>query len=122
MNSSHNAGFQMSTNLDRKAKTDHEKPDGTEKAQDGVVDPGTTTSLFRPHPGAYTPFSTGHRGCIERRSAQVELLAVIAILFKNNSLELDVEDFADDEAIERMTLEQRKIVYEKAKAKTERIT
>lgn len=43
--------------------------------------------------------------------AQVELLAVIALLFKNNSLELDVEDFADDEAIERMTLEQRKVVY-----------
>ncbi len=112
----------VDSNLDRKTKTDHKNPEGTEKAQDGVIDPGTTTSLFRPHPGAYIPFSTGHRGCIGRRFAQVEMLAVIALLFKSNSLELDVEDFADDEAIESMTLEQRKAVYEKAKAKTERIT
>ena len=60
----------------------------------------TSTSLFRPHPRIYIPFSTGHRGCIGRRFAQVEIFAVIAVIFKNYSLELDVEDFADDTAVE----------------------
>ena len=79
------------------------------------------TSLFRPHPGVYIPFSTGHRGCIGRRFAQVEMFAVVAVLFKDYSLELDVGDLADDQAVEEMDIEQRKALYEAAKADTRKV-
>jgi hypothetical protein len=38
--------------------------------------------------------------------AQVELLAVLAVLLKSYTLEIDVEDFVDDEAIKLMSAEQ----------------
>ena len=104
------------------AKTDNRSSEGAERIQEGVLGSETSASLFRPYPGSYIPFSTGHRGCIGRRFAQVEMLAVVAVIFKDYSLELDVEYFASDEAVEKMTTEERTTVYEKAKADTRRVT
>jgi cytochrome P450 len=61
-------------------------------SDDGGVDftPDTAGSLHRPPRGAYIPFSEGPRACLGRRFAQVEILAALAVIFKNSSVELDV--------------------------------
>lgn len=66
-------------------------------ADDGALShdstPDTSTALFRPVRGAYIPFSDGQRSCLGRRFAQVEVLAVLAVIFKEYSLELAVDEF-----------------------------
>ena len=51
----------------------------------------TAASLFKPEKGAYVPFSEGFRSCIGRRFAQVEFLAVLAVLMSKWSVELAPE-------------------------------
>lgn len=108
-----------------KKKSAAAKPSNEEmletKSLEEVLSSDTSAALFRPFPGSYIPFSTGHRRCIGRRFAQVELLAVLAVLFKSHSLEVDVEDFADDEAIALMNAEQKQEVWKKAAARTKTI-
>lgn len=58
--------------------------------------PDTAASLFRPVKGGYVPFSDGYRSCLGRRFAQVEILAVLAVIFKTWSVELDVSMFLRD--------------------------
>lgn len=76
----------------------------------------TSSQLFKPVKGSYIPFSDGFRSCIGRRFAQVEMLAVFAVIFSQYSVELAVDDFASDEEIERMPKggRQRQEVYKKA--------
>jgi cytochrome P450 len=76
----------------------------------------TSSQLFKPEKGAYIPFSDGFRSCIGRRFAQVEVLAVLAVIFAQYSVELAVDDFASDEEIERMPKggEERRDIYQKA--------
>lgn len=54
----------------------------------------TSAALFRPIRGAYIPFSHGQRSCLGRRFAQVEVLTVLAVIFKEYSVELAVEEFS----------------------------
>jgi cytochrome P450 len=77
---------------------------------------GTTASLFKPPRGAYIPFSEGHRACLGRRFAQVEILAVLAVLFREYSIELAVDEWASDEKVDKMPVggSERKEVWEKA--------
>ena len=79
----------------------------------------TAASLFRPQRGAYIPFSEGYRACLGRRFAQVEVLAVLAVIFSRYSVELAVDDYATDAEIEKMGMEERKVVWNKAKARTQ---
>jgi cytochrome P450 len=79
--------------------------------------PSTGEGLFTPVKGSYIPFSEGSRSCPGRRFAQVEITAVLAVIFKAYSLELDVGEWASDGEVERMGTEERRGVYEKAKAK-----
>jgi cytochrome P450 len=72
------------------------------------------TSLFRPPRGAYIPFSEGHRSCLGRRFGQIEILAVLAVIFSRHSVELAVDDFATDQEIDRMTMAERKEVWDRA--------
>lgn len=76
----------------------------------------TSSQLFKPVKGSYIPFSDGFRSCIGRRFAQVEILAVLAVVFSQYSVELAVDDFASDEEIERMPKggEERRAIYKKA--------
>jgi cytochrome P450 len=76
----------------------------------------TSSQLFKPVKGSYIPFSDGFRSCIGRRFAQVEILAVLAVIFSQYSVELAVDDFASDEEIERMPKggAERREVYKKA--------
>jgi len=80
-------------------------------------------SLLRPAKGSYYPFSEGPRACLGRRFAQVEILAVLAVIFKDWSVELAVDEPANgktgasgpsDEEVARMTVKEKKQVWEKA--------
>ena len=76
--------------------------------------------LYRPPKGAYIPFSEGHRSCLGRRFAQVEILAVLALIFTQYSVELAVDAYATDDEVERMSEGERRKVWEKAKREVER--
>lgn len=89
-------------------------PDGLETASFDS-NRGSGEGLFTPPKGAFIPFSEGARSCPGRRFAQVEIMAVLAAIFKTYSLELDVSEWASDAEVERMSTEERKGVYEMAK-------
>ena len=55
--------------------------------------PDTSAAFFRPVRGAYIPFSDGQRACLGRRFGQVEVLTVLAVIFKEYSIELAVDEF-----------------------------
>ena len=79
----------------------------------------TAPGLYKPPKGAYIPFSEGYRSCIGRRFAQIELLAAIAVIFKEYSVELAVDEWASDAEVEAMDTSQRHEVWEKAREKVE---
>ena len=92
-----------------------------EGAGDEGVDEGggyqgsnTSASLYRPVRGSYVPFSDGGRSCLGRRIAMVEMIAALAVIFQNYSVELAVDDWADDDAVDGMKEEERRRVYAKA--------
>lgn len=74
----------------------------------------TSASLFKPVKGSFIPFSDGFRSCIGRRFAQVEILAVLAVIFSQYSVELAVEEWSSDDEIEAMDKKERETVYQKA--------
>ncbi|GKU13534.1 unnamed protein product [Fusarium langsethiae] len=82
----------------------------------GYKGPDTSSQLFRPERGSYIPFSDGPRSCLGRRIAQVEIIAALAVLFRDYSLELGVDEWAKDEEIERMNKEEKRDVYAKAQS------
>lgn len=71
-------------------------------------------SLFRPVKGAYMPFAEGPRACPGRRFAEVEVTAVLSLVFKQYSVELDVRTWASDEEMDKMLPQEKKEVYVKA--------
>lgn len=79
--------------------------------------PDTAASLFRPIKSSYIPFSEGYRSCLGRRFAQVEILAVLAVIFKTWSVELDVSDFMSDEEVAKATEEEKRAAWGKADAR-----
>lgn len=79
--------------------------------------PDTAASLFRPAKGAYLPFSEGYRSCLGRRFAQVEILAVLAVIFKTWTVELDVSMFLSDEEFEKASEGEKREAWKKADAR-----
>ncbi|KAK6437217.1 hypothetical protein LTR95_006591 [Oleoguttula sp. CCFEE 5521] len=99
----HNDGYASEEDLDF---------DGPDKRAD------TAASMFTPKKGAYIPFSDGYRSCLGRRFAQIEILAVLAVVFKNFTVELDISGFlAEGETEESMSEERRQALWQKAKDK-----
>lgn len=82
--------------------------------------PDTSSSFFKPKRGVYIPFSEGARACLGRRFAQVEILAAIAVIFRTYSVELAVDEWADEADVETMGEAKKREVWEKAKADAER--
>ncbi|KAK8010509.1 hypothetical protein PG990_009474 [Apiospora arundinis] len=80
---------------------------------------------FRPHKGAYLPFSDGRRACIGRRFALVEAVTALAVLLRHHSIELAVGDpsSADDDAValEAMGTDERAVLWEAAARKARRM-
>ena len=91
-----------------------EKDVYTEDAPNTATGTNSSHALHRPPRGAYIPFSEGYRACLGRRFAQVEVLAALAVIFKNYSVELGVEKYASDEEVERMGPEERRALHRKA--------
>lgn len=79
--------------------------------------PDTAASLLRPPKGAYVPFSDGYRSCLGRRFAQVEILAVLAVIFKTWTVELDVSEYMSDAEFEKASEAQRQEAWKKADAR-----
>ena len=75
-------------------------------------------SLFHPPRGVYFPFSDGQRACVGRRFAQIEYAAVLAVVFRSYSIELDVREWASDAEIDRMAPAQRHAVWQQAAKRT----
>ena len=80
----------------------------------------TSSSLYQPPKGAYIPFSEGHRSCLGRRFAQVEILAALALIFSQYSVELAVDAYATDDEVAKMSEREKKEVWRKAKEEVER--
>lgn len=81
----------------------------------------TPTQLFTPVKGSFIPFSEGARACPGRRFAQVEMTAVLAVIFQTHTVELDVSEWANSEEVDRMGKGERRAVYEKAKSKARKL-
>ena len=54
-----------------------------------------TDAFLRPQPGSFIPFSEGHRGCLGKRFALVELTAIVSRIFKNYKVELAIDCGSD---------------------------
>ena len=95
-----------------------EKTEDTTEGEDfgGPQGRDTSSALFRPPKGAYIPFSEGARSCLGRRFAQVEIVAVIALILRHYSVELAVDAYANDEEIASMPAGgfERQQVWQKA--------
>ncbi|POS68935.1 cytochrome P450 [Diaporthe helianthi] len=78
----------------------------------------TSEQLYRPVRGSFIPFSDDGRSCLSRRIAQVEMLAALAVLLQKYSIELAVDEWASDEEVAGMMLEDRNEVHEKARTKS----
>jgi cytochrome P450 len=74
---------------------------------------------YIPVKGSYLPFSDGQRICLGRRFAQVEVLAALATIFSQYSVELDVSELASDEDLLRMTKGKRREVWQKVEEKAQ---
>ncbi|KAL8702818.1 MAG: hypothetical protein Q9201_004007 [Fulgogasparrea decipioides] len=96
------------------AEADAKTTEHTEDAPNTATGVNASTNLHRPPRGAYIPFSEGYRACLGRRFAQVEVLAVLAVIFKNYSVELSVEKYATDEEVAAMGEDRKREVWEKA--------
>ena len=110
--------------LDSDAKHTARMPDqetDTEASNLGVnTAADTSAALYRPPKGAYIPFSEGHRSCIGRRFAQIEVLAVLALIFSQYSVELAVDSYASDEEVEKMGDQAKFEVWVKARDEANR--
>lgn len=104
-------------------KTDSHDETPTHQNEEGLdfdgpdTRPDTAPSLFRPAKGAYIPFSEGYRSCLGRRFAQVEIMAVLAVIFRDYSVELDVSEYLSDEDFKTASESQKREAWKKADAR-----
>ena len=102
--------------LHARANGDKEMPSETVTSDGLAINQASDTSdkFFRPAKGAYLPFSDGHRACLGRRFAQVEILATLAVILQNYTVELAVDQWATDEELIAMDEDARVEVWQKA--------
>ena len=77
--------------LDKSVDSEDPQIDGPwEEAENGSSQKNARGNFYNPPKGAYLPFSEGPRACMGRRFAQVEAFAVLAVIFRHFSVELDL--------------------------------
>lgn len=104
---------------DREEMT-HAGEDEDEDSVQDEIDNGSST-LFKPVKGAFISFSEGPRACPGKKFAQVEMIAVLTVIFQRYSVELDVSRWASDGEVQSMNDEERREVYEKAIIETKEV-
>lgn len=92
----------LKTNESNPSSTSNHTEEFDDEDMTGPSGPDTSSFLFKPVKGSYIPFSEGYRSCLGRRFSQVEILAAFAVIFREYSVELAVDEFATDEQIESM--------------------
>lgn len=80
-------------------------------------DQASSSGLIEPVKGAYIPFSDGARSCLGRRFAQVEILVALAIILRQTTVELAVDEWVTDEEVDKMDDGERATVWRKAEEK-----
>ncbi|KAJ0166327.1 Cytochrome P450 3A11 [Colletotrichum tanaceti] len=99
------------------AAATEDKSGGDTEDYGGYEGSDTSDKMFRPVRGSYVPFSDGPRSCLGRRIAQVEIIAVLSVVFQRYSLELAVDEWASDADVEAMDRAERQKLYRKAQDK-----
>lgn len=105
----------------REDAANHMEEDSEEEDFGGFTGKSSSAQLFRPPRGAFLPFSDGPRSCLGRRLAQVELIAVLAVIFQKYSIELAVDEWASDEEVAKMSVPEKLEVYAKASKKAREV-
>jgi cytochrome P450 len=114
-------------NYKNDAAWNHANISGKEAKASDTNDPSRSTShstcpdtassgLYNPLKGAYIPFSEGHRACLGRRFAQVEILAALATILSQYSVELAVDEWASDDEVECLLRDEGTMGEKMAKA------
>jgi cytochrome P450 len=99
--------------------TPDQSDSGGEEDFGGFTGESSAAELFRPTRGSFIPFSDGPRSCLGRRLAQVEVVAVLSVIFQKYSIELAVDRWATDEEVEKMDMKERIELYKKARQRAE---
>ena len=94
-----------------------EQSDSGDEDYGGFTGRDTAPQLFHPVRGSFIPFSDGARSCLGRRLAQVEFVAVFSVIFQNYSVELAVDEWANDEEVAKMGKQEKVELYKKAQVK-----
>ncbi|EWC46304.1 hypothetical protein DRE_04475 [Drechslerella stenobrocha 248] len=102
--------------LNKGAAADGSVADGEELSNGAAAN-----KLYHPLKGSYLPFSEGARSCLGKRFAQVEIMIMIAMVFKHYSVELAVDESADDDTVEKMSSAERIELYDKQRVKARTI-
>ncbi|OTA95036.1 hypothetical protein M434DRAFT_70092 [Hypoxylon sp. CO27-5] len=84
----------------------------------GYVGSDTSAQLYHPPRGAFIPFSDGARACLGRRMAIVELVSALAVIFQRYSIELAVDEWANDEKVAGMSKYEKAELYKLAQQKS----
>jgi cytochrome P450 len=96
-----------------------DQSDSGEEDFGGFTGETSAAELYRPVRGSFIPFSDGPRSCLGRRLAQVEVVAVLSVIFQKYSIELAVDRWATDEEVEKMGKQERIELYKKARLRAE---
>lgn len=107
-----------SSHSEKRTGTETETETGDAEDVGGPSGRDTSPSLFHPQRGAYIPFSEGARSCLGRRFAQIEVLAVLAVIFRDYSVELAPPSHSDEQ-IAAMDADEKRRVWHAEKERAE---
>ncbi|TGO68499.1 hypothetical protein BELL_0827g00010 [Botrytis elliptica] len=106
--------------VEERQEMKHADEDEDEDSAKDEID-NESSILFKPVKGAFIPFSEGPRACPGKKFAQVEMIAVLTVIFQKYSVELDVSRWASDGEVQSMNDEERREVYKKAIIETKEV-
>jgi cytochrome P450 len=73
--------------------------------------------LYQPQRNTSFPFSSGARSCLCRRFAHTEVMAALAVIFKDYSVELALDDWVSEPELKNLGIAERNNLWELAAKK-----